>query len=320
MFGLQHLLGVFILLICLGFPQQSWALSLNGGGSTTVLSETPLTVVTTTSDLKSLVEFVGGDRVRVSSIALPAQDPHSFEPRPSDFQQLKAANLVVKIGLDHDLWIDQMLAEVGTPAIRRGGAGYVDTSVGIPLLEVRSRSVAPLDGHNHGAGNPHYWLDPFNAQTMTGAIMEGLSRIDPDHANLYETNRVAFLTQLNAKVAEWEQQLASYQGQPVIAYHNSWPYLARRFRLNVVDYIEPKPGVPPSPNHLANLLRQIKEKHISLIIKEPYESDQIPRLLSRKTGVTVATLISSVGAVPQAQNYFSLFDYNIKALAEALNG
>jgi ABC-type Zn uptake system ZnuABC Zn-binding protein ZnuA len=150
--------------------------------------------------------------------------------------------------------------------------------------------------------------------------MEGLSRIDPNQANLYETNRAAFLTQLDAKVAEWEQQLAAYQGQPVIAYHNSWPYLARRFRLNVVDYIEPKPGVPPSPNHLANLLRQIKEKHISLIIKEPYESDQIPRLLSRKTGATVATLISSVGAVPQAQNYFSLFDYNIKALAEALNG
>lgn len=320
MFGLQYLFGVFILLISLGCPQPSWAVSLDQGSSGSISIAAPLTVVTTTSDLKSLVEFVGCDRVRVSSIALPAQDPHSFEPRPSDFQQLKAADLVVKIGLDHDLWIDQMLAEVGTPAIRRGGAGYVDTSVGIPLLEVRSRAIAPLDGHNHGAGNPHYWLDPFNAQTMTGAIMEGLSRIDPDHANLYETNRASFLAQLDTKVADWEQQLASYQGQPVIAYHNSWPYLARRFRLNVVDYIEPKPGVPPSPTHLASLLREIQEQHISLIIKEPYESDQIPRLLSRKTGAAVATLVSSVGAVPQAQNYFSLFDYNIKALAEALNG
>jgi zinc/manganese transport system substrate-binding protein/zinc transport system substrate-binding protein len=320
MFGLQHLLGVFILLICLGCSQPSWAIPLDQGSSDSISIASPLTVVTTTSDLKSLVEFVGGDRVRVRSIALPAQDPHSFEPKPSNFQQLKAADLVVKVGLDHDLWIDQMLAEVGTSAIRRGGTGYIDTSVGIPLLEVRARAIAPLDGHNHGAGNPHYWLDPFNAQTMTGAIMEGLSRIDPDHATLYETNRAAFLTQLDVKLAEWEQHLASYQGQPVIAYHNSWPYLARRFRLNVVDYIEPKPGVPPSPTHLANLLREIKEQHISLIIKEPYESDQIPRLLSRKTGATVATLVSSVGAVPQAQNYFSLFDYNIKALVEAFNG
>lgn len=228
--------------------------------------------------------------------------------------------MVVKIGLDHDLWIDQLLAESGNSTIQRNGLGYVDTSVGIPLLEMRSTTIAPMAGHNHGAGNPHYWLDPLNTETMTGAILDGLSQLDPEHANLYEQNRKTFLAQLHEKVADWEQQLAPYHGKPILVYHNSWPYLSRRFRLNVVDYIEPKPGIPPSPTHLATLLKEMKQEQISLIIKEPYESDQVPRLLSQKTGAAIATLISSVGAVPQAQDYFSLMDYNVTTLVEAWHG
>ncbi len=274
--------------------------------------------MTTTTDLKSLVEVVGGDRVFVESIALPAQDPHSFEPRPGDFQLLKGAQMVVKIGLDHDLWIDSLLAETGNREIQRGGLGYVDASVGIPLLEVRSTSIAPIDGHNHGAGNPHYWLDPGNAEVITGGILEGLERIDPDHAEVYEANRSRFLQELENKLKIWEHQMAPWRGQPIVAYHNSFPYLARRFRLNFIDFIESKPGIPPSPTHVAELLREIRDRQVNVIIREPYESDRIPRLLSSKTGASVVTLVSSVGAIPQVQDYFSLFDYNIGALLAAL--
>ncbi len=273
-------------------------------------------VVTTTSDLKSLVQVVGRERVEVSSIALPAQDPHTFEPRLANLQQLKDAKLAVKIGLDHDLWFDRLLQQTNNPNLQRGGKGYVDASTGIPLLEVRSTTLAPTSGHTHGAGNPHYWLDPNNAETITGAIMEGLSRIDSEHAQFYQANRAAFLAELETKVTDWGKQLAPYQGLPIIAYHNSWPYLARRFRLNVIDYIEPKPGVPASPTHLTSLIREMKEQHVSLVVKEPYESEQIPQLLRRKTGAKVVTLISSVGAIPEVQDYFCLFDYNINALTQ----
>ncbi|MDX2098226.1 MAG: metal ABC transporter substrate-binding protein, partial [Leptolyngbyaceae cyanobacterium bins.59] len=278
----------------------------------------PIQVVTTTSDLQSLVEVVGGDRVSVRSIALPAQDPHSFEPKLGDVRQLRQAQLVVKIGLDHDLWLDRLLQDVDNPAIQKGGPGYVDTSQGIPLLEVQSRAIAPTDGHNHGAGNPHYWLDPLNAETMTGAILEGLERIDPENASTYETNRELFLGELKSRIADWQKQLAPYQGTPILTYHNSWPYLARRFRLNIVDAIEPKPGIPPSPNRLTALIREIKDQPIPIVIREPYEAEQIPTLLSRKTGAKVVTLISSVNAIPQATDYFSLFDYNVHNLLNAL--
>lgn len=275
-------------------------------------------IVTTTTDLQSLVEVVGGDRVRVTSIALPAQDPHTFEPRLANLQQLRQAQLVVKVGLDHDLWIDSLLREVNRPELQRNGSGYVDASIGIPLLEVRSTALAPPTGHTHGAGNPHYWLDPLNAEPITGAILDGLARIDPDHARVYENNRATFLAELKTKVTAWEQQLAPYQGVPLIAYHNSWPYLARRFRLNVIDYIELKPGVPPSPTHLSHLIRQIKTARVPVLLKEPYEADQIPRLLHQKTGVAIATLLPSVGARPDIQTYFDLFDYNVQTLAQAL--
>ena len=288
-------------------------------GATAAAAAPLLEVVTTTSDLKSLVEIVGGDRVHVTSIAPPAQDPHTFEPRLANLQQLKQAQLVVKIGLDHDLWIDQLLREIDNPDLQPNRSGYVDASKGIPLLEARATTIAPVQGHTHGAGNPHYWLDPLNAVTISGAIMEGLDRIDPDHAETYETNRAQFVADLQTKLAEWEQQLAPFQGQPMIAYHNSWPYLSRRFRLNVVDYIEPRPGIPASPAHLGQLMKTIKAEHVALIIKEPYESERVPNLLHSKTGAAVVELISSVGAVPGAENYFSLFDYNINALVQAFH-
>lgn len=275
-------------------------------------------VVTTTSDLRSLVETVGAGHVDAVNLANPDQNAEAYEPRPQDLQKLRTAHLVVRVGLDYDLWIERLLKTIGNPDLQRGGEGYLDASAGIALLEVRSTTFTPPAGHNHGAGNPHYWLDPANAEIISGGIMETLSRLDPANAPRYRANRAAFVAQLQAKIETWRSQLARFSGQPVIAYHNSWPYFARRFRLHVVDYIEPKPGVPAPPAHLASLVKAIKAAGIRVIIKQPFEPEQIPRMLASQTDARIAVLASSVGSVPQARDYLSLFDYNAAVLAAAL--
>lgn len=282
-------------------------------------AQSPLEIVTTTADLKSLVEVVGGELVHVTSLLPPNQDPHAFEPKLSDRQAIQKAQLVVRVGLDHDIWLDNILKDVKNPDLQRGGNGYVDTSVGIAVLEAKSLSLAPATGHDHGAGNPHYWLDPLNAELITGAIEEGLIRLDTSHAEDYALNRDRFMVELKNRVKVWSDRLAPYRSNPIVVYHNSWPYLARRFRLKTIGYIEPKTGVPPSPTHLSELVRLIREQKVAVVIKEPYESDNITRYLNRTTGSKTLTLGASVGAVPEAKDYFSLFDYNVEQLIEGFS-
>src|SRR5262245_4494174 len=242
-------------------------------------AQEPLRVVTTTTDLKSLTEMVGGDRVVVTSLVPPNTDPEEYQAKPQDAVRLKEARLVVRVGLDFDLWFDRLLAQAALTqpnvnALRRGGPGYVDASTAIAVLDLRGASVGPSDGHAHGSGNPHYWLDPKNAEIITGTILEALARVDPANASTYEANRLAFLARLEAKLAEWTAKLASWQDRPIVAYHNSWAYLARRFRLNFIDIIEPKPGVPPSPARLAALIRTMRERDVRIVVRQPYTPER----------------------------------------------
>jgi len=273
-------------------------------------------VVTTTSDLRSLVEEVGKELVEAINLAPPTQDVEAYEPRPQDMQKLRAAKLVVRIGLDYDLWINKLLRDANVD-LRRGGKGYVDASIGVPLIEIRTVSFDAAPGHSHGAGNPHYWLDPANAEVITGGIMEGLIRIDPAHGTTYRNNRNAFLARLKPKIEAWRRKLERYAGAPVVTYHNSWPYFARRFRLNIIDSIEPRPGIPPSPSHLAGLIKKMKEKRAAIIIVQPFEPRQTPKLLAERTGALVVPLAPSVGSVPGIDDYPALFDYNVSLLAVA---
>ena len=165
-------------------------------------------VVTTTTDLRSLTEAVGGERVTAVSLVPASMDAEDYQPKPQDVLRLKNARMLVRVGLDYDLWVDRLLAQAGKREIRRGGPGYVDASFAIAALELRGMSVGPGDGHAHGSGNPHYWLDPKNAEIVTGTILEALARIDPANAARYEANRLAFLARLRIKLAEWEEKLA----------------------------------------------------------------------------------------------------------------
>ena len=178
-------------------------------------------------------------------------------------------------------------------------------------------SVGPSDGHAHGSGNPHYWLDPKNAEIITGTILEALARIDPAGAASYEANRLAFLARLQAKLAEWEAKLAPLKAMPIVAYHNSWPYFARRFRLDFVGFIEIKPGVPPSPLHVVGIIQIMRVRGVRIVVREPHEPERDVAFVANKAGASIVTLAASVGALPHTEDYISLFDANVEALTSA---
>jgi ABC-type Zn uptake system ZnuABC Zn-binding protein ZnuA len=274
-------------------------------------------VVTTTTDLCSLTEAVGGDLIDVVSLVPANFDAEEYQPKPQDALRLKNARLVVRVGLDYDLWFDRLLEATARRELRRGSRGYVDASYAIATLEVRGVSVGPGDGHAHGSGNPHYWLDPKNAEFITANIMEGLARIDPAHTKTYEANRQAFLARLSAKLTEWEARLAPLRSMPLIAYHNSWPYFARRFRLDFADFLEIKPGVPPTPSHLAGIIETMRDRHVRLVVREPHEPERDVAFVAARTGASVVVLAASVGALPGTGDYLALFDTDVAALVNA---
>jgi ABC-type Zn uptake system ZnuABC Zn-binding protein ZnuA len=248
----------------------------------------------------------------------PSQDPEEYQPRPQDLQRLKGAALVVRVGVDYDLWLDRLLAQTDNAALGRGGERNVDASRAIALLDVRGAAVGP--GHPHGSGNPHYWLDPANAEIITGTLLEALLRLDGANAAFYERRRLAFLEELGSRQRSWSRTLASMQGVPMIAYHNNWAYFARRFRLNFVGYIEAKPGVPPSPAHLAGLLSAMRAQGIKVIVRQPHEPEKNARFLAERTGARIVTLAASVGSVAEAGSYLSLIDYDVASLARGYAG
>ena len=273
-----------------------------------------LLVVTTTTDLRSLTEAVGGDRVEAVSLVPPNMDAEEYQPKPQDILRLKQAKLLVRVGLDYDLWLDGLLARVMRPQIGRGGPAYVDASSGIAVLEFTGVSLGPADGHAHGSGNPHYWLDPRNAEIITASILEGLSRIDPANAKRYEENRAAFLARLQTKLADWDRRLTFLRAVPIIAYHNSWPYFARRFRLNIAGFIEIKPGVPASASHLAGLVHTMRAHDVRIVLREPHDPQRDIAFVADQAGARIMTLAASVGALPQARDYIALFDTDVEAL------
>jgi ABC-type Zn uptake system ZnuABC Zn-binding protein ZnuA len=279
-----------------------------------VAAQERIAIVTTTSDLRSLAEAVGGERVAVTSLVPPGFDPEEYQPRPQDFARVAGARVVVRVGLDFDLWFDRLLAQAG---VRRDAPGYVDASFAIATLDVRGVSVGPGDGHGHGSGNPHYWLDPKNAEIITANIFAALAGVDPAGAAVYEANRAAFLARLAAKLKEWEAKSAALHGIPLIAYHNSFAYFARRFRLDFVGFLEPRPGVPPSPSHLAALVASMQARGVKLIVRQPHEPEKNIAFLAQRTGAAVLVLAASVGALPGTHDYISLFDANLAALLSA---
>src|SRR2546430_7803537 len=199
-------------------------------------------VVTTTTDLKSITELIGGNKVSVSSIATGYQNPHFVDPKPSYIIGLANADVFVTVGLDLETgWSPQLVSSSRNTKIQKGAAGYVDASAGVSLLQVPS-SINRAEGDIHIYGNPHYWLDPMNGKIIARNIASGLERVDPSNKAFYESNLQAFNKRIDDKMKEWQTKMAAFRGTKIIAYHNEWVYFETRFGLQIVDFMEPKPG------------------------------------------------------------------------------
>jgi ABC-type Zn uptake system ZnuABC Zn-binding protein ZnuA len=298
--------AVFLLALLLWAAAPAW-----GGGS--------LAVVATSTDLKALVEEVGGDRVHVESLAPPLHDPHAVELKPGQLTRLKAATLLVRIGLDHEPWLTRLLRSLQEPRFGPGSPHDLDVSRGIELLQSETPRVRPERGaHVHGFGNTHYWLDPENARPITASILEALGRLAPDDRPRFEANRRRFLERLDAGLRRWSGAMAPYRGIRVVVVHETWPYFARRFGLIVVAALEPVPGVPPSPASLAALTRRMRESGVQLLIAEPYSNASVVAQVAARSGARAVLLVPSVGGDPAAGDYLALFDLNVGRLTEAL--
>lgn len=275
-------------------------------------------VVAATEDLAALSREVGGDRINVEAIARGYQDPHFVEPKPSFILKLQKADLLVVVGLQLEIgWLPPLINQSRNSKIQPGGSGYLDVSTVCKILEIPTGPVTRAMGDVHPFGNPHYWLDPDNGARIARAIADKLAQLDPSNAAYYGQRRADFERRLTEAEKRWVARLAPYRGSKVITYHRSWPNFVAHFGLDVVDYVEPKPGIPPTPSHTLDVINTMKREKIKLILVEPYFDLRTPNSIAEKTGGQVVVLLPSVGGVRQVQDYFQLFDYDIELLAKA---
>lgn len=278
-----------------------------------------LRVVTTVEDLAALTREVGGDRVEVEAIARGYQDPHFVEAKPSFILKLSRADLLVLIGLQLEAgWLPPLITQSRNPKIQVNAPGYLDVSQYCRILEIPTVQITRAMGDVHPLGNPHYWLAPENGRRIARAIQERLARLQPEDAQYFQQRYEDFDRRLTEAEKGWDSLMAPYRGRKIVTYHNSWPNFSDRFGLQVVGYVEPKPGIPPSPRHILELINFMRQENIKLIIVEPYFDLKTPKAVARQTGAEVVVLLPSVGGEKEVTDYFKLFDYDIKLLTAAL--
>lgn len=278
-----------------------------------------INVVTSSWDLKSIVDFVGGDEVSVEALAPKNFDIHYIEPRPGMVIKLKKADMVVKIGLDLDMWMDALINAAKNDKLFYGKIGYVDASVGIKILDKPTGKVDASMGDIHIFGNPHYWLNPENGKIIAKNIKEGLIRIMPQRKDYFEKRYTDFCSKIDEKMTEWKSLLNKIKGENIITYHNSWVYFAQAFNFDIVANIEPKPGIPPNANHISYLVNIIKNKGVRIILVDSFYPLKAVSEISAKTGAKVVIVPSSVYGDEMTVDYFSLFDTIINKILNSLN-
>ncbi len=277
-----------------------------------------LYIVTATTDLAALAQEVGGDRVQVESIARGYQDPHFVEAKPSFLLKLKRADLLIVVGLQLEIgWLPPLITQSGNPRIQPAAAGYLDASQFAEILEIPTTQVTRAMGDVHPLGNPHYWLDPDNGLRIARGIQHKLGNMRPGDAAHFEQRYQAFSQRLQQEEKKWEEAAKAFHGRKVVTYHRSWPNFTRHFDLNVVGYVEPRPGIPPSPGHTVELIQMMKRENVKVILVEPYFDLKTPNAVARETGAQVVVLLPSVGGEKDVTDYFKLFDYDIALLTKA---
>jgi len=277
-----------------------------------------INVITATQDLAAIGADIGGDRITIEAIAKGYQDPHFVEPKPSFLIKLQKADLLVLVGLQLEIgWLPPLITQSGNSKIQPNNSGYLDMSQFCEILEIPTTQVTRAMGDVHPLGNPHYWLNPENGRRIAKAYQTKLSDMRPADAAYFAQHYADFDKRLTESEKRWDAQMAPYRGRKVVTYHRSWPNFCERFGLNVVDYVEPKPGIPPTPSHTLEVINTMKRENIKLIMVEPYFDLRTPNSIASAVGGQVLVLLPSVGGVKEVNDYFQLFDYDIKLLSEA---
>src|SRR5215470_116794 len=277
-----------------------------------------LKVITTLTDLASLTQEVGGDKVDVEALARGYQDPHFVEPKPSFLLKLRNADLLILVGLDLEIgWLPPLITQSGNGRIQPGSPGYLDASGFAEILEIPQGNVTRAEGDVHPLGNPHYWLDPNNGRRIAKGIAAKLAAMDPEDQGYFQQREQDFEKRLAEADKKWLAETAQYRGRKVVTYHRSWPNFAKHFGLDVEGYIEPRPGIPPTPSHTIDLVSQMKREGVKIQLIEPYFDLKTPNSIASMVNGKVLQLMPSVGGKPEITDYFKLFDYDVNLLIEA---
>lgn len=278
----------------------------------------PLKVVTTTTYFADLVRRIGEDKVSAQAIAPPKFNVHFIQPKPSDVRKVAEADLYVHAGLDLEAWSDPLVEAAGQPRFFRQGERSLDMSAGIALLKQPAGPLSRAERDLHLFGTPHYVLGPENARIMARTVAEKLSEIDPANAAFYRENERRFTAELEERLSAWRALCAGCRGSEIFAHHDDVAYLTEHLGLECRHFLEPKPGVPPTPKHLESLERYASEHPVKAIAAASYHRSGPAEALSRRTGIPVVTIAQSVGEIDGTQDILSFYDTNIRALAEAV--
>jgi len=277
-----------------------------------------LRVVATTPDLASLAREIGGDRVNVVALAKPTEDPHYVDAKPSHIVTLNRADALIEGGAELELgWLPPLLENSRNSRISAGAPGRIVASDGVKMLEIPT-SFDRSKGDVHSLGNPHFMIDPVTVRIIARNIANHFAQIDPKSAATYNGNLARFNTKLDAKYADWQRQLAPYRGARIVTYHKDFVYLAQRFGLTIVDELEPKPGIAPSPAHLAQVIGKMKSTNAKVILVQPFQNRKTAETVARQTGATVLDVPQQPAAVPNTTTYFDMMDNLVKTLVGGL--
>jgi zinc/manganese transport system substrate-binding protein len=278
-----------------------------------------LNVITTVEDLAAIAREVGGDRITVESIARGYQDSHFVEAKPSFILKLQRADVLVVVGRELEIgWLPPLQTQSRNGKIQVGGAGYLDTSLNAEILEIPTGQITRAMGDVHPLGNPHYWLDPENGKRIAKSIADKFSELRPNDRAFFQQQLASFTSRLDTAEKRWVQMMAPYKGTKMVTYHRSFPNFAERFGLDIVGYVEPRPGIPPTPQHTLDLIKAMKQQNVKLVLVEPYFDLKTPQSIGRATGAEVMVMPPSVGGVKEVTDYFKLFDYDINLLIDAI--
>jgi zinc/manganese transport system substrate-binding protein len=284
-----------------------------------VSAQGKLNVVTATEDLASIAREVGGDRISVESIARGYQDPHFVEAKPSFILKLQRADVLIVVGRELEIgWLPPLIQQSRNSKIQPGADAYLDASLGAQILEIPTGQITRAMGDVHPLGNPHYWLDPENGKRIGKEIADKFSALRPNDRAVFQQRLADFTTRLDTAAKGWLAKMAPYKGTKIVTYHRSFPNFAERFGLDIIGYVEPRPGIPPTPQHTLDLINEMKRQNVKIVLVEPYFDLKTPNSIGRETGAEVLVMPPSVGGVKETSDYFKLFDYDINLLVDAI--